>query len=452
MNFKKVFKILFSLLMFIVAMTRGVRLRKPPNRGRPARIGTRGETNAQRKEREIIRIYTGAKNSQGKGGAKLIEAHGALRATAANNSYKVVPEDTVIIFLSQFGQCMSLMGQRTLSNEYFTSEAGLMRFFRGEAGMAGIHHGEILSRTKFTGQKYPDVYLEFKDAKYAAFGWVWSLPTKYKRPEGFSENWPIANQIINSNIHGKSMRLSEVIDRLGKGVYIVASCLVAQNQVEQISKIPYNLPLPWKARPARRSRTAAAFAENIFKKQPLRPGSFVRRTRYAPVTGRVHKGPPRIKVAEVLAQLGRRPNRVNLRSKLPSMRANVNQGRLMRIQKILQDPTNFVAKLSQENRNAWNRLGAVNKGEFVNRHMNKTAPKPVYYFRGTNPITNQQAWFNKNGTRINQPSNFSANKLMSPSKWNNSVWNAFEYAQPPINMLGNVNTNFKWHVLVKNHI
>jgi hypothetical protein len=436
-----------------------VRLRTPTARAPRPRIGTRGETNAQRKEREIIRIYMGAKNSQGKGGAKLIEAHGALRITNNSTNYKTVPEDTVIIFLSKFGQCMSLTGQRTLANEYFTSDAGMKRFFRGEAGMAGVHHGEILSRTKFHGQKYPDVYLEFKDEKYAAFGWVWSLPTKYKRPENFSVNIPTANQVINKNIHGKNMRLSEVIARLGKGVYIVSSCLVAQNQViSNYSKIPYNLPPQYRARPAKRgTRNAAAFAESIFKKQPLRPGSFARRTAFAPMTGRVYKGPPKIRVAEVLAQLGRRPSRVNLKSKFPLMRANVNQNRLVRVQKILQDPTNFVSKLSPVNRNTWNKLGAVNKGAFVNRLMNRPTAmntnNRVYYFRSTHPFTNQKTWFNGKGTRINQLTNVNESKLIPSNKWTNSIWKAFEggaaYASP-INMNGNSNSDPTWNAYVKN--
>ena len=350
-----------------------VRLRTPSNKTPRPRIATRGETNAQRKEREIIRIYRGAKNNQGRGGAKLIEAHGALSITN-NNNYKVVPEDTVIIFLSKFGQCMSMRGQRTLSNEYFRSDAGMMRFFRGEAGMAGVHHGEILSRTKFHGEEYPDVYFEFKDVNHAGFGYVWSLPVATKRPENFNSNIPRMNQILrggnHGNFHGKSMRLSEVIRSLGKGVYIVSSCLVAQNQVEPMNKIPYNLPPSFgsAARPARRSRTAAAFAKSIFEKQPLRPGSFARRTVFAPKTGRVYKGPPKIRVAEVLARLGRGPHRV--KSTFPLMRANVNTNRLVRVQRILQDPTNFVSKLSPTNRNAWNRLGDANKGAFVNKLLN----------------------------------------------------------------------------------
>ena len=213
-----------------------VRLRKPVKRNVPrTRIGTRLEKKAQTKEGEIIRIYEGAKNSNGRGGAKLIEAHGML---PAGGVYKDVPEETVIIFLSQFGQCMSLMGQRRLANEYFRSDAGLRRFFKGEAGMAGVRHGEILSRTRFPGQKYPDVSLAFKNNNNPGFGWVWSLPIPHKRPDNFG-HMPIGNQVINKtingNIHGKEMYLSDLIERLGEGVYIVGSCLVARTRLFQIS-------------------------------------------------------------------------------------------------------------------------------------------------------------------------------------------------------------------------
>ena len=413
-----------------------VRLRKAPQRPPPPRVATRGEMSARQKEDEIVRIYRQA----GKGGSKLIEAHGALSITNVN--YKTVPADTVIIFLSKFGQCMSLQGQRTLSNEYFTSDAGMIRFFRGEAGMAGVHHGEILSRTKFPEQKYPDVELGFYDEKWPSFGWVWSLPIGRKRAENFSSNWPSLNQVIRPNIHGKNMRLSDVIEGLGKGVYIISACLVSQNQIEPMNKIPFNLPQPWKPVPARRTRTAAAFAGNIFKKQPLRPGSFAHRTFYRK-TGGVYKGVPRIRVAEVLTQLSRRPNRVNLKSKFPLMRANVNTDRLLRIQKILQNPTNFVSKLSPVNRNAWTKLSAVNRGAFVNKHMNLT---PVYYFRRTHPLTKQEVWFNNSGRMNNKPANLH-NRPIPPDNWTNNNWRAFENSPlQRINMNNDPNTNFNWHI------
>jgi hypothetical protein len=449
-----------------------VRLR---NKGPTPRIGTRGEMNALKKENKIIRIYAGGIDANGVDhpayGAKLVEAHGALRRTNNNNSnYKTVPKDTVIIFLSQFGQCMALMGARTLANEYFRTDAGMRKFFRGEAGMAGRHHGEILSRTKFHGQKYPDVYLEFYDEEpgRAGFGWVWSLPTTYKLPENFSPHVPRGNQVINQSIHGEAMRLSEVIARLGKGVYIISACLVAQNQViSNYTKIPYNLPSQYRAQPAkRRTRNAAAFAESIFKKQPLRPGSFARRTAFAPKTGKIYKGPPKIRIAEVLTQLGRRPSRVNLKSKFPFMRANVNQNRLLRVQKILQNPTNFVSKLSQANRNAWNKLSAINKGAFVNARMNAPTNnrsntnlnmnmntnnyKPSYYFRVKWPNTNKPAWFNSNGRKINQPANVNESKLVPYNAWTININQVANKAG--INAFFNNYSGRTWHAYAKyNH-
>jgi hypothetical protein len=332
----------------------------------------------------------------------------------------------------------------------------MRKFFRGEAGMAGRHHGEILSRTKFYGQKYPDVYLEFYDEEPGreGFGWVWSLPTTYKLPENFSPNFPRGNQVINQSIHGKAMRLSEVIAKLGKGVYIIAACLVAQNQViSNYTKIPFNLPPPYRAQPAkRRTRNAAAYADIIFKKQPLRPGSFARRTAYAPKTGKIYKGPPKIRVAEVLAQLGRGPRRVNLKSKFPLMRANVNQNRLLRVQKILQNPTNFVSKLSPAKRNAWNKLGAINKGAFVNAHLNSNSnSQPTYYFRRTHPLTKQEVWFNNRGRLNNKPTNIQ-NRPIPPDNWSNNNWKMFEYGPvQTINMNNDPNTNYKWHIFKKNN-
>ena len=451
--------------------TRGVVKVRLRNKGPTPRIGTRGEINALRKENEIIRIYAGGIDANGVEhpayGAKLVEAHGALRRTNNNNSnYKTVPKDTVIIFLSQFGQCMALTGARTLANEYFRSDAGMMRFFRGKAGMAGRHHGEILSRTKFYGQKYPDVYLEFYDEEPTrkGFGWVWSLPTTYKLPENFSPHVPRGNQVINQSIHGEAMRLSEVIARLGKGVYIVSSCLVAQNQViSNYTKIPYNLPPQYRAQPAkRRTRNAAAFAESIFKKQPLRPGSFARRTAYAPKTGKIYKGPPKIRVAEVLAQLGRRNGELNLNSIFPLMRANVNENtrtRLKSVQTILKNSTNFVSKLSQANKNAWPKLRGINKGAFVyrilgansknnqsNSNMNTNNYKPAYYFRVKWPNTNKPAWFNSNGRKVNQPANVNESKLVPYNAWPININMAANKAG--INAFSN-SPGRTWHAYVK---
>lgn len=432
-----------------------------------SRIGTRLELEAQRKEREIIRIYQGAKNSNGRGGAKLIEAHGSLVKT--NTAQPVVPDDTVIIFLSKFGQCMSLRGARLLGNEYFRTEAGLVRFFHGEAGRLGIHHGEILSRTRLPGDRYPDVWLTFSDENNPGFGYVWSLPTRYKRPENFNPNYPANIQILNRTLHESRMHLSDVINRLGRGVYIVAACLVAENQIEPMNRIPYNLPRPYKARPARLSSTAMAYAENIFGKTRPRPGSRIR-TRFLPRTGRVYKGPPKIRVASVLAQLGRHPNRVNLESKFPLMRANVNRPRLRRIQKILQNPTNFISKLNANQKKEWNGLGAVNKGAFVNRLMNKPAnagPAPwnkvgsysiktgnvPIYFRVNNPLRQTTTWYNRNGTEMKSPpANLSGVRSVSYNNWTNNIrYTANAARLQTFNMETNNNLGPKWYAYVKNN-
>ena len=159
---------------------------------------TRGEFIALVKEETIVDTFN-------KYGAKLVDAHGGLlhANVSQTNRFKEVPEDVVIIFLSAFGQCMSISAGRALGNLYFRTIKGLKEFFRGEGGKAEVHHGEILSRTRFPGQKYPDVELQFFDARIPSMGFVWRLPLKYDRTTNISKlnvNIPPRTNLIYNNI------------------------------------------------------------------------------------------------------------------------------------------------------------------------------------------------------------------------------------------------------------
>jgi hypothetical protein len=155
---------------------------------------------------------------------------------------------------------------------------------------------------------------------------------------------------------------------------------------------------------------------------------------------------------------------LKLDSIFPLMRANVNantRNRLRRVQTILKNPTNFVSKLSQANKNAWPKLRGINKGAFVYRilgansknnrsNMNTNNVKPTYYFRRTHPLTKQEVWFNNRGRMNNKPTNIQ-NRPIPPDNWSNNNWKAFESSPlQSINMNNDPNTNFNWHIFMKN--
>ena len=406
---------------------------------------TRGEFNALVKEETIVDIFN-------KHGAKLVDAHGALlRANVSQtNRFKEVPEDVVIIFLSAFGQCMSISAGRALGNLYFRSKKGLREFFRGEGGKAELHHGEILSRTRFPGQKYPDVSLHFFDARIPSMGFVWRLPLQYDRTTNISKlnvNIPPRTNLIYNNIprhQNANTRLSEVISRLGKGVYIVSSCLVPSNQAAfNIGKLPYNLPKYYKGqrRGVLMTRGAKPYKKLIWGPKSVRPGT-ARRTAMPWYPPGVRKTGRYILTKEVLTALSRKPN-LNLNEKFKLMRVNAPKDRLRKVQAILKNNANFVSKLNANSRRQWNSLGPYNKGQFIMNRLNRTGGAGNYYFQAVANNTNKtEYWYNgSTGNQINKPP---ANRMTRVNWPNSNNVNAF------LNLVsGNNNAGLTWTAWLK---
>ena len=129
---------------------------------------TRGQVavnqNLTRKAQAVIRIYNRVKRMKKdpRGGAILLDAHGSLGTSTSRQAapnFAVVPDNTVVIFLSRFGMCASMIHLRAFENKYFTSEAGIKRFLSGHAASLGEHFGNAGLRTYLPGQAYPNASL-----------------------------------------------------------------------------------------------------------------------------------------------------------------------------------------------------------------------------------------------------------------------------------------------------
>ena len=383
-------------------------------------MATRGLTEAIRRERFVEYIFRKYPK-----GSKLIECHGGL-SRQVSPKYAQVPEDTVIIFLSSFGQCMAIERGRHLANEYFTSRKGLLRFFRGEAGFARVHHGEIASRTFLPNEEYPNAWLSFYDAALPDYGHVWKLPLKYKRAETTNElklpRRVVTGNDVYTNIprsQNSNMTLQDVINKLGPGVYIVNACLVPVNQGNlPHGRLPFNLPMgdPNRRVSVARTRNARAYAKTIYgpSPRPPRPGTPVRT--WSTLRKRSLRRPKvaHVTVHEMLTRLGRSGANINLNNWFPRMRANVNREKLRTIQRILQNPNQMTNKLKENELRQWHSLTWNQKGPFVSSWLDRTG----WIFKAT--YNNKEFWINANtGRQIAQPN---GNNLKGVN-WSNQVQN-----------------------------
>jgi len=383
-------------------------------------MATRGLTEAIRRERFVEYIFRKYPK-----GAKLIECHGGL-TRKVSPIYAEVPEDTVIIFLSNFGQCMAIERGRHLSNEYFTSRKRLLRFFRGEAGYARVHHGEIASRTFLPNEEYPNAWLQFYDPSIPDYGHVWKLPLKYKKAEEINQLRATTRAVTGENVYtniprakNSTMTLQNVVSKLGPGVYIVNACLMPINQgTLPVGKIPFNLPvgIPERRVGVARTRNARAYAKTIYRPRPPRPGTPVRTLSVLRSLSARRPKVPHVTVAEMLTRLGRSGSNINLNNWFPRMRANVNKNRLRAVQRILQNPSNMTSRLKENELRQWNLLTWNQRGPFVSSWLNRTG----WIFKAE--YNNKEIWINANtGRRIEPPDQ---NKIRGIN-WSNQAQSAF---------------------------
>jgi hypothetical protein len=339
---------------------------------------------------------------------------------------------------------MAIERGRHLSTEYFTSRKGLLRFFRGDAGYARVHHGEIASRTFLPNEEYPNAWLQFYDATIPDYGHVWKLPLKYKRAEETNELRTKTRAVTGENVYtniprakNSNMTLQDVINKLGPGVYIVNACLVPVNQGGlPLGRLPFNLPMgdPDRRVSVARTRNARAYAKTIYgpSPRPPRPGTPVRTYQTLRSLGAKRPKVSHVTVAEMLTRMGRSGANINLNNWFPRMRVNVNKNRLRTVQRILQNPATMKNKLKENELRQWNSLTWNKKGHFVSSWLNRTG----WIFRAK--YNNKEFWINANtGRQISQPN---GNKIKGVN-WSNQVQNAFSYMLVSPNVPINHNRN-----------
>ena len=340
---------------------------------------------------------------------------------------------------------MAIQRGRHLANEYFTSRAKLIRFFRGEAGFARIHHGEIASRTFLPGEEYPNATLLFYDTTYPDYGHVWKLPCP-TRAEKNIEMKATRRVVTGANVYttiprapNSGMTLQQVVHKLGPGVYIINACLVARNQGNlPVGKIPFNLPVSNMDRRApRRSRDSLAYAKSIYGRKTLRrPGTpfYTHGTLRSRRAARAKV--PHVTVREILMRLGRPGANINLNNWFPRMSANVNRPRLQAVQNIIKDPKIMTNKLGQTAVSKWNSLPWNQRGPFVANWLNKSG----YIFKAQ--YNNKTFWINGNtGKQIAPPD---PNKIKTVI-WSNKVNNAFENASVFAAINAGLSNNINWN-------
>lgn len=311
-------------------------------------MSTRGAEEARRRENKIINTYNRV-------GGALIEGHGAL-VNLNQVPEKEVPPDTVIIFLAKFGQCMFIEGGRLVQNRYFRSNNGLKNFFRGAGAEEGLHHANILGRTRFEGQMYPDISITMKDRKFKSFGYIWKLPLQRARAvttnDLLGENRPRVGEVRSPYNRG-SYKLSELIERLGPGVYIVNTCLVIPNYNPRA--FPANAPAqPWRGTRSRLPPGGSRIMHRIrhHVTAPFyRPG--VRRSTWFPAPARGRPTPAAaMNLANALEKMSVNP-RLNFENIAQNLRVNVRIPKLRRVYDMLRDRTRlerFAARLNTRTR------------------------------------------------------------------------------------------------------
>jgi hypothetical protein len=330
-------------------------------------MNTRGAQEAHMRENKIVNTYRRL-------GGALIEGHGAL-VNMNSVPLKDVPPDTVIIFLAKFGQCMYIEAGRLVANRYFKNNSGLERFFRGAGAEEGLHHANILNRTRFEGQKYPDIEVSLRDKSYKSFGYIWKLPLGRTRAmtgeDLLAENRPRVGE-VREPFNRRTYKLSTLLDRLGPGVYIVNTCLVIPNYNPK--RLPSNAPVvSWGGTrtvlPPGGSRIMRRIRPHIAATSFARPG--VRRRTWLPEASRRRPQPAAaLNLENALEKISTNP-RVNFENLTENLRANLRIQKLRRVYDLLHDRTRlerFAARLNSRTRTTFREQPAL-RGSIIYKRI-----------------------------------------------------------------------------------
>ena len=169
------------------------------------------------RQRELLNLFKQTKK------ATLVNGHGETIGPE-----KTVPSGVAILFLSDIGKCMDIESGIGIHNKFFTSKQKFKNFLTGGRGPRNnkhFHHvTDMLSKAKLPNNKYLNMTIDITpNKKYKSMGHIRQLPV---RP--ISHVVTLKNLSNNNLTVGKKL-LSNIIQKHGKGVYVISACRAIPN-------------------------------------------------------------------------------------------------------------------------------------------------------------------------------------------------------------------------------
>ena len=169
------------------------------------------------RQRELLNLFKNQKK------ATLVNGHGETIGPE-----KTVPSGVAILFLSDIGKCMDIESGIGIHNKFFTSKQKFKNFLTGGRGPRNnkhFHHvTDMLSKAKLPNNKYLNMTIDITpNKKYKSMGHIRQLPV---RP--ISHVVTLKNLSNNNLTVGKKL-LSNIIQKHGKGVYVISACRAIPN-------------------------------------------------------------------------------------------------------------------------------------------------------------------------------------------------------------------------------
>ena len=164
------------------------------------------------RQRELLNLFKQTKK------ATLVNGHGETIGPE-----KTVPSGVAILFLSDIGKCMDIESGIGIHNKFFTSKQKFKNFLTGGRGPRNnkhFHHvTDILSKAKLPNNKYLNMTIDITpNKKYKSMGHIRQLPVR-----------PISHVVTLKNLSNNNLTvgkkiLSNIIEKHGKGVYVISAC------------------------------------------------------------------------------------------------------------------------------------------------------------------------------------------------------------------------------------
>jgi len=182
-------------------------------------------------------------------GAYYIDGHGMC--SFPNKKFKI-PDGKVVIFLAKATTMLSVNQTNRVEKDYLKTKDGVERLIKGSARENGMNNADFASRAHIEGDNIFDQWIVFPYPKIMneripvklgntkvfapslglSSGHIWRLPLRatHTRNSSFTAN--NIKRVVNindsrnylKNRFGRAFKLSDVLNKGPRGVYIVATC------------------------------------------------------------------------------------------------------------------------------------------------------------------------------------------------------------------------------------